>query len=286
MSGSHCYRNNKSLNRPLIAMQNMIRGERSALVTLALLLIGLSALVNEAGAENRFPTSLDDSNLEEEARYGVISLTGATSNTTLNLSGIVLLGMSLSAAVSMWAYSHNLLSAQTSSGHNHLFKKLFNKLSPSTSPLNYTVNLSGLLVLGLGVAAATMFWSHVSALSDNRLKRSTSDDGSLAIVLNNMHRRFERAEIYEMTCRQRIICEIGAEKKSNFPENSFAYSVNSFFGSVNGNKMLMESFENHKRAKSYLMAWNEGKGGKMCKTVYDQCSMTNDSINKLIKSSE
>ncbi|KAK4007935.1 hypothetical protein OUZ56_013095 [Daphnia magna] len=210
----------------------MIRGERSALVTLALLLIGLSALVNEVGAENLFPTSLDDSNLEEEARYGVISL------------------------------------------------------SPSTSPLNYTVNLSGLLVLGLGVAAATMLWSHVSALSDNRLKRSTSDDGSLAIALNNMHRRFERAEVYEMTCRQRIICEIGAEKKSNFLQNSFAYSVNSFFGSVNGNKMLMESFENHKRAKSYLMAWNEGKGGKMCKTVYDQCSMTNDSINKLIKSSE
>lgn len=55
-------------------MQNMIRGERSALVTLALLLIGLSALVNEAGAENLFPTSLDDSNLEEEARYGVISV--------------------------------------------------------------------------------------------------------------------------------------------------------------------------------------------------------------------
>lgn len=74
MSGSRCYRNNKSLNRPLIAMQNMIRGERSALVTLALLLIGLSALVNEAGAENLFPTSLDDSNLEEEARYGVISV--------------------------------------------------------------------------------------------------------------------------------------------------------------------------------------------------------------------
>ncbi|XP_059351272.1 uncharacterized protein LOC130696231 [Daphnia carinata] len=212
----------------------MIRGERSALVTVALLLIGLSALLNEARAENLFPTSLDDGNLEEEARYGVISLT------------------------------------------------------PSTSSLNYTVNLSGLLVLGLGVAAATMFWAHVTTLSDNRLKRSASDEGtaSLAIALNNMHRRFERAEIYEMACRQRIICEIGAEKKDDFPENSFAYSVNSFFGSVNGNKMLTESFENHKRAKSYLMAWNEGKGGKKCKTVYDQCSMTNDSINKLIKSSE
>ncbi|KAI9553905.1 hypothetical protein GHT06_019175 [Daphnia sinensis] len=224
----------------------MIRGERSALVTVALLLIGLSAIVNETGAENLFSTSLDDGNLEEEARYGVISLTGATSNTTLNLSGIVLLGMSLSAAVSIWAYTHNLFSAhQTSSGHpNHLFKKLF--------------------------------------------KRSTSDEGaaSLAIALNNMHRRFERAEIYETACRQRIICEIGAEKKSDFPENSFAYSVNSYFGSVNGNKMLMESFENHKRAKTYLMAWNEGKGGKMCKAIYDQCSMTNDSINKLIQSSE
>lgn len=64
------------------------------------------------------------------------------------------------------------------------------------------------------------------------IQRSTSDDGLLAIALNNMHRRFERAEIYEMTCRQRIICEIGAEKKSNFLENSFAYSVNSFFGYI------------------------------------------------------
>jgi hypothetical protein len=34
------------------------------------------------------------------------------------------------------------------------------------------------------------------------------------------------------------------------------------------------------------MAWNEGKGGKVCKAAYDQCSMTKDSIDKFIESSE
>jgi hypothetical protein len=127
-----------------------------------------------------------------------------------------------------------------------------------------------------------------------------------------MHRNFERAEVYEPTCRQRIICEIGAGQKmsATYPENSFGHSVNSFFGylsisynylihsviefsltesnysSADGKKALMERLENHKRAKTYLMAWNEGKGGKVCKAAYDQCSMTKDTIEKVIESSK
>ncbi|XP_046452455.1 uncharacterized protein LOC124200304 isoform X2 [Daphnia pulex] len=214
----------------------MARGERIAMVTVALMLFGLSALVNGANAENLFPTYPDDGNMEEEARYGVISL------------------------------------------------------SPSTSSLNYTLNLSGLLVLGLGVAAATMFWAHVTTLSDNKIKRSLNDDGteSLSLMLSNMHRSFERAQVYEPACRQRIICEIGAGHKmpATFPEKSFGHSVDSFFGSADAHKALTERLENHKRAKTYLMAWNEGKGGKVCKAAYDQCSMTKGSIEKFIQSSE
>ncbi|XP_046452454.1 uncharacterized protein LOC124200304 isoform X1 [Daphnia pulex] len=219
----------------------MARGERIAMVTVALMLFGLSALVNGANAENLFPTYPDDGNMEEEARYGVISLTGATSNSTLNLSGIVLLGMSLSAAVCIWAYTHNLLDS-TSRGRSHL------------------------------------------------LKRSLNDDGteSLSLMLSNMHRSFERAQVYEPACRQRIICEIGAGHKmpATFPEKSFGHSVDSFFGSADAHKALTERLENHKRAKTYLMAWNEGKGGKVCKAAYDQCSMTKGSIEKFIQSSE
>ncbi|EFX75532.1 hypothetical protein DAPPUDRAFT_306722 [Daphnia pulex] len=280
---------------PSALIQSMARGEIIAMVTMALMLFGLSALVNGANAENLFPTYPDDGNIEEEARYGVISLTGATSNSTLNLSGIVLLGMSLSAAVCIWAYTHNLLDS-TSRGRSHLLK-----LSPSTSSLNYTLNLSGLLVLGLGVAAATMFWAHVTTLSDNKIKkltvmntpkttRSLNDDGteSLSVMLSNMHRSFERAQVYEPACRQRIICEIGAGHKmpDTFPEKSFGHSVDSFFGSADAHKALTERLENHKRAKTYLMAWNEGKGGKVCKAAYDQCSMTKGSIEKFIQSSE
>jgi hypothetical protein len=57
-------------------MQNMARSERIAMVTVALLLFGLSALVNgAAAAENLLSTYPDDGNMEEEARYGVISVT-------------------------------------------------------------------------------------------------------------------------------------------------------------------------------------------------------------------
>lgn len=56
----------------------MARGERIAMVTVALLLFGLSALVNGAdAAENLFPvfpTYPVDGNMEDEARYGVISV--------------------------------------------------------------------------------------------------------------------------------------------------------------------------------------------------------------------
>lgn len=38
-----------------------------------------------------------------------IKLTGSKSNVTLNLSGIVILGLSLSAAVSFWAYTLSAL---------------------------------------------------------------------------------------------------------------------------------------------------------------------------------
>lgn len=58
----------------MVAIQSMARGERIAMVTVALLLFGLSALVNGASAENLFPTYPDDGNMEEEARYGVISV--------------------------------------------------------------------------------------------------------------------------------------------------------------------------------------------------------------------
>jgi hypothetical protein len=61
-----------------------------------------------------------------------------------------------------------------------------------------------------------------------------NDDGteSLSVMLSNMHRSFERAQVYEPACRQRIICEIGAGHKmpATFPEKSFGHSVDSFFG--------------------------------------------------------
>jgi hypothetical protein len=72
---------------------------------------------------------------------------------------------------------------------------LWTQLSPSTSSLNYTLNLSGLLVLGLGVAAATMFWAHVTTLSDNKIKvhflfknRNQTDDEHKN-TLNNYNER-------------------------------------------------------------------------------------------------
>ena len=59
----------------MVAIQSMARGERIAMVTVALLLFGLSALVNGVdAAENLFPTYPIDGNMEDEARYGVISV--------------------------------------------------------------------------------------------------------------------------------------------------------------------------------------------------------------------
>lgn len=51
----------------------MARGER-IVATAALLLLGLSVLVNAADAESLFPTYFDDGPMEEEARYGVVSV--------------------------------------------------------------------------------------------------------------------------------------------------------------------------------------------------------------------
>lgn len=50
----------------------MARGEKSVAAATFLLLLGLSALVNEAKAENLFPTYEDD--LQDQARVGVISV--------------------------------------------------------------------------------------------------------------------------------------------------------------------------------------------------------------------
>lgn len=49
----------------------------------------------------------------------------------------------------------------------------FRQLTPSSSS-NYTINLSGLLMLGLGVAAATMFWAHVTTLSGRKFDKVTT----------------------------------------------------------------------------------------------------------------
>ena len=56
------------------------------------------------------------------------------------------------------------------------------------------------------------------------------ENTSLPIMLGNMHRHFENAGIHETICRQRIVCEIGAgHEPAKFPENSFGYSVNTYF---------------------------------------------------------
>lgn len=51
----------------------MARGKR-IVAAAALLLLSLSALVNVADAESLFPTYFDDGPMEEEARYGVVSV--------------------------------------------------------------------------------------------------------------------------------------------------------------------------------------------------------------------
>lgn len=62
------------------------------------------------------------------------------------------------------------------------------------------------------------------------LKRSIDDaeEGMmiLPIVLSNMQRQFEEADVQEMVCRQRLICESASW---NNKENSFAYSLSTFF---------------------------------------------------------
>ena len=62
------------------------------------------------------------------------------------------------------------------------------------------------------------------------LKRSIDDtqEGMIPIVLSNIQRQFEEADIKEMKCRQRLICE--SASWNNNKENSFAYTLRTFFG--------------------------------------------------------
>jgi hypothetical protein len=40
--------------------------------------------------------------------FDLLQLSGSTANYTINLTGIILLGLALSAAVTLWAYLHTL----------------------------------------------------------------------------------------------------------------------------------------------------------------------------------
>jgi len=60
-------------------------------------------------------------------------------------------------------------------------------------------------------------------------KRSIDgQEGMIPIVLSNIQRQFEEADVQEMECRQRLICE--SASWNNNKENSFAYTLSTFFG--------------------------------------------------------
>ena len=47
-------------------------------------------------------------------------------------------------------------------------------------------------------------------------------------------------------------------------------------------KSFQKLLETDHRGQIYLVAWNEGKRGACCDTVYNQCSITKEKINEFI----
>lgn len=215
-----------------------------------LLAVAAFLLLAHSVTADLIPTYRDEA--EETGRIGVISLSGSTANYTINLTGIILLGLALSAAVTLWAYLHTL----------------FGK--------GYGGSYGG------SYAAASTYTDTYAA---NTYKRSVEDDASatLPIVLANMHQRFEDSEINDMPCRQRVMCE-AAHPKNHFAQNTFGHAVNAFFRLVEDDEEMMKQVEGDKRATKYLAAWIEGKRGKSCKAAYEKCSMTFSRVDALLKS--
>lgn len=131
---------------------------------------------------------------------------------------------------------------------------------------------------------------------------------TLPMILYNLQRKFEEADVYEMDCRLRIICEVVRRKsfvssKSNGRSiyNIFRLviiiqlSVNDstsrcpifhfcvYFSSVASDKILAGEMLKDEQGQRYFEAWSgNNKGKSQCKLLYNKCPMSASSINKFI----
>merc|ERR1711915_183055 len=153
----------------------------------------------------------------------------------------------------------------------------FVQLNSGSSNFNTTLNLTGPILLGMGIAAATLFYAYFNAFQGgtdyNRYKRETNfdtmsirsinDTMNILDSLSQLHSlddTFSMMGIDSTTCQLRAVCEI--------------YQSNDHHKGDNVSNLVREAIDAlsaNTEAEEWVAAAERGKKGENCDKVYKDC---------------
>lgn len=183
----------------------------------------------------------------------------------------------------------------------------FVQLNSGTNSFNTTLNLTGHILLGLGIASALLARMFLEALKGDskqggyssgsgsgygRRKRSLSSNGTLdemtqliPPLLEKLEDRLRLSGLEEDDCLTQTICE-AIRPQLEFSFNTLGDAIRDIHGIIleNLEQQSGESLENEEIVIRHLNALTIGSEGKDCKIAYPKCSKPYQELMRILHS--
>ncbi|XP_059082043.1 uncharacterized protein LOC131879684 isoform X2 [Tigriopus californicus] len=183
----------------------------------------------------------------------------------------------------------------------------FVQLNSGTNSFNTTLNLTGHILLGLGIASALLARMFLEALKGDsnqggyssgsgsgygRRKRSLSPNGTLdemtqliPPLLEKLEDRLRLSGLDEDDCLTQTVCEAN-RPQLEFSFNTLGDAIRDIHGIIleNMEQESEESLENDEIVIRHLNALTIGLEGKDCKMAYPKCSKPYQELMRILHS--
>lgn len=162
----------------------------------------------------------------------------------------------------------------------------FVQLNSGSTSFNTTLNLTGPILLGLGIATATLFYAYFNAFSGgssdsgygyNRMKRSPDQDMvDPLLMLDKMESDLAKAGLVTAPCRQLAVCTAHMATTPTQATPTLRRIIITAMEGLDGVEGVEERLEVMKKAVVV------GREGKNCKKVYNKCGMKHLEVSRVL----
>lgn len=175
------------------------------------------------------------------------------------------------------------------------------QLNTGTVSYNATLNLTGHILLGIGIATAILIYMFKEALRGKPShheyghydrKRSIFDDDEMKHILldripeviEQIDEKLKHLGLDESECRLRITCEAGSsEDFTNYhQEITMRLAINQIFKNLD--ESSINKFYSNEIFKAYYLASRKGQRRKSCKEEFPKCRLSFEDIGTILRS--